>query len=172
MVDDVRRMPAGPRAGLGRVIAVRQESQIFRTTTRQEIQRRQHDDDEHGHREARGAPPEAFDQALHPRQDDDRAHAHTGERDADGKAAPAHKPVRQEERVPGVAEAHCAAGDEDAERQIEMPGRRHQRRQPEARADHHDSEQHDRARAALIDQPAEDRAEDPEPGSRTRRRRR
>jgi len=42
-----------------------------------------------------------------------------------------------------------------------MPGRRHERSQAEAGADHHDAEQHDGSRPAPVDQPAENRAENP-----------
>src|SRR6267142_6881351 len=61
------------------------------------------------HRETRRAPARSGDQPLQPRQDDDRADADTGKRDADREPAPAHEPVRQEERVPCVAQAHGAA---------------------------------------------------------------
>jgi hypothetical protein len=122
---------------------------------RQQIQRRQRRDHERGHRQTRGAPAGAGDQALQPRQDHDRADAHARERDADRQAAAANEPVRQEERVTGVAKAHRAAGHEHAERQIEMPGRRHERSQAEPGADHHDAQQHDRARTAPVDQAAQ-----------------
>jgi hypothetical protein len=154
-------MPASPGGGLRRSIAIGQQSHVFRARPRQEIQRCQRDDDERRHREARDAPPVFGDQPLHPRQEHDRAHARAREGDTDRQTAPAHEPVRQEERVPRVAQTHGAAGDQHAERQVEMPRRGHERRQPEPGADHRDAEQHDRARPAPIDQPAEDRAEDP-----------
>src|SRR5262249_55325814 len=68
------------------------------------------------------------DQPREPGQDDDRAEA--GERDAARQPAPPHEPVRQEERVPRVAQAHGAAGDEHAERQVEMPRRAGARASP------------------------------------------
>ena len=59
-----------------------------------------------------------------------------------------------------VAEAHGAAADEHAERQVEMPGRRDQRRQAEAGARERHAEEHHRARATPVHHPAEDGAED------------
>src|SRR5712692_5345541 len=118
--------PAAGGAGGGRAVTVGQEPHLLRAPAREQIQRRQRHDDQRGHRHTRRAPPRAGDEPLEPRQDDDRADADTGERAADREPPAAHEPVRQEERVARVAQAHGAAGDEHAERQIEMPGRRHE----------------------------------------------
>ena len=44
-----------------------------------------------------------------------------GERDADGQAAAANEPVRQEEGMRRVGHEACADGDHDTERCIELP---------------------------------------------------
>ena len=72
---------------------------------------------------AGGTPAGAVDDQLHPRQQHDRADADARKGDADRQPAPAHEPVGQEQRLPGVAQADAAAADQHAERQVEMPRR-------------------------------------------------
>jgi len=83
-------------------------------------------DGEHHDREpeARRPPAARADQVLRPGQQHDRAHPHAGEGQPHGEPAAAREPVGQEERMAGVAQAEAAAGDEDTEGEIEMPGAR------------------------------------------------
>src|SRR6267142_2516322 len=55
--------------------------------------------------------------------------AHARERDADGETAPAHEPVRQEERMADVGHEDRAAADERAQRDVQVPRPARQRRQ-------------------------------------------
>ena len=91
---------------------------------------------------------------------DDGADADAGEGDADRQPAPAHEPVGQEQRLAGVAEAHAAAADQHAERQIEMPGLVRQRRQQQPGRHQADAELHHHARADPVHHAAEHRAQD------------
>ena len=143
-----------------------------RAADNQHIDRRQqhqHDDAEHP---ARRAPAAARDHVLDPGQHDQRAHADTREGDADGQRPPAHEPVGQVLRLHGVGHAVCAAADQHAEIQVELPGRPDGGGSEQPRREHDDTELDDEARpAASISRPTNGLIA-AEPGSRRRTHRR
>src|SRR5256886_8318279 len=108
---------------------------------------------------SRVPPAAARDDHLDPRQQHDRSDTDAGERDADGEAAAPHEPLRQEERVSGIGEAHTAAADQHAERQIEVPGTAHERGQEQADPDEADARLDHQPRAAPVHEATEQWAE-------------
>ena len=87
---------------------------------------------------------------LHPWQQGHRADADAGKGEPHGESAAANEPVRQKQRLSGIAGAHAARADQHADREIEMPGLRRQRREQQAAAHQRDAEFHHRARTEAI----------------------
>jgi hypothetical protein len=79
--------------------------------------------------------------------------------EADRKAAPAHEPVGQKQRLAGVAEADAAAADQHADRQVKMPWLRRQRRQQQTAAHQDDAKLHDGAGTMAIHHAADQRTQ-------------
>ena len=71
--------------------------------------------------------------SLQPGQDHDRADPDAREGDAQRQPAPAHEPVGQVQRLPGIGEAVDPAADQRAKRQVKLPRFADQRRQQQAR---------------------------------------
>jgi hypothetical protein len=111
-----------------------------------QVDRRQHHQDQNAHRRAGGAPAGLLDHVLHPWQQRDRADADAGEGKSHREAAPTIEPVGQIQRLAGVTEADAAGADHDADRHIQMPWLRRQRRQQQARRHQRDAEFHHGAR--------------------------
>ena len=143
----------------GRGVAVGLQPHVLRPLAQQQIDGHQHHQDQEPHGHAGRAPARALDQQLQPGQQRDRADADPGEGDAHGQAAPAHEPVGQEQRLARIAQAHAAAADQHAQRQVEMPGLAGERRQQQARAHQRDAQLHHHARAGAIHDAAERRAQ-------------
>jgi hypothetical protein len=96
---------------------------------------------------------------LHPWQQGHRADADAGKGEPDGKPAAANEPVRQKQRLSGIAEAHAARADQHADREIEMPGLRRQRREQQTAAHQRDAKLHHPARTEAIHQAADQRTD-------------
>ena len=136
------------------------EPEILRSLAQQQIDRRERNEDQQAQRPAGGAPAGLFDQRLRPRKQRDRADAHTGKGDADREPPLAHEPVRQEQRLAGIAKAHAAGADQHADRQVQMPRFAGQRREQEACRHHYHAQLHHGARSRAVHQAAHQRAED------------
>ncbi len=96
---------------------------------------------------------------LHPGQQRHRADTDAGEGKPHREPAAADEPVRQEQRLAGIAEADAAGADQHADGQIEMPWLRRQRRQQQARRHQRDAEFHHAAGAEAVHHPADQRAD-------------
>ena len=157
-IDDVRARCGRCRRRRG--IAIRQQADLLGALAQQQIDRRQHGEDQNAHRGAGGAPAGLLDHVLHPWQQGHRADADAGEGEPDGEPAAANEPVRQKQRLAGIAEAHAARADQHADREIEMPGLRGQRREQQAAAHQRDAELHHPARPEAIHHAPDQRAGD------------
>ncbi len=87
---------------------------------------------------------------LHPWQQGHRADADAGKGEPHGEPTAADEPVRQKQRLAGIAEADAARADQHADREIEMPWLRRQRREQQPAAHQRDAELHHRARTEAI----------------------
>ena len=156
-IDDIGyRLARGRRCG----VAIRLEPDIFGALAQQQVDRREHDQNQNPHRRAGRSPAGLLDHVLHPGQQRHRADADAGERQPDRKAAPAIEPVGQKQRLTGVAETDAAGADHDADGQIEMPWLRRQRREQHAARHQRDAKLHHGAGADAIHQPADQRTHD------------
>ena len=136
------------------LISIRLEPHVLRTLTQKQIDGTKHKKDEKTKHPAGRPPSGLFDQVLHPWQQHDRSDTDACECNADGEPAPPHEPVGQEQGLSGIAETDAAATDQHADRQIQMPGLRGQRRQQQA-ARHQDHAQfHDGSRTEAIHHPS------------------
>ncbi len=156
-IDNVR-----DRFGLrvrGRAAAIRLQADVFRALAQKEIDRHEHDQSENAHGRAGGAPSRVIEGVLHPRQQRHRADADAAERNADRQAAPAHEPVRQEQRLSVIADAVAAGADHEADGRVEMPWLARQRRQQQAQAHQYDADLDHHARPGTVHQAADQRTE-------------
>ena len=142
-----------------RGIAIRQQADILGALAQQQIDRRQHGEDQNAHRGAGGTPAGLLDHVLHPWQQGHRADADAGKGEPHGEPAAANEPVRQKQRLAGIAETHAARADQHADREIEMPGLRRQRRQQQPAAHQRDAELHHPARPEAIHHAADQRTD-------------
>ena len=78
----------------------------------------------------------------------------------DGEPAAANEPVRQKQRLAGIAEADTARADQHADGEIEMPGLRRQRREQQPRGHQRDAELHHPARSEAVHHAPDQRAGD------------
>ena len=157
-VDDIGR--ARRRRRIRHAVPIRPQAQILRPLAQQQVDRRQHDQDQQSEHPARLAPAGPEDRRLHPRQQRDGTQAHAGEGQPDGQAAAAHEPVGQIERLPGIPQAHAAPADQHPDGQIEVPRLGRERRQQEAGRHQYRAQLHHRARAEAVHHPPDQRAED------------
>ena len=111
------------------MISIRFKSHVFGPLAQQKIDRREYDQQNEPHGPARAAPAGMLDHVLNPWQQRHRADADARECDTHRQSAPANKPVGQEQRLSGIPETHASAADHHANRQIQMPWLRGQRRQ-------------------------------------------
>src|SRR5262245_51591387 len=119
-IDDVSRSRGGARRGVP--ITVRQQAHVLRPPPGEDrVDRYQRSEHDNRQPETGRAPAAGADEVLRPGQEHDGADPHPGERDAEREPAPPYEPVGHEEAVPGVTQAQAAAGDEKAERHVEMP---------------------------------------------------
>ena len=126
-----------------------------------EIDRREHGEHQNAHRGAGGAPAGLLDHVLHPWQQGHRADADAGKGEPHGEPAAANEPVRQKQRLAGIAEAHAACADHHADREIEMPGLRRQRREQQPAAHQRDAELHHPTRPEAIHHAPDQRTDGP-----------
>ncbi len=147
------------RCSCRRGVAIRQQADILGPLSQQEIDRREHGKDENAHRRAGGTPAGLLDHVLHPRQQGHRADADAGKGEPHGQPAAANEPVRQEQRLAGIAETNAARADQHTDRQIEMPWLRRQRRQQQPAAHQRDAELHHPARTEAIHHAADQRTD-------------
>ena len=156
VIDHIgHRLARGRRRG----IAVRPQPDILGTLAQQQIDRRQHHEDQDSHRRAGGAPSGLLNHVLHPWQQRHRADADAGECQPDRKASPANEPVGQKQRLTGIAEADAPRADHDADGDVEMPGLGRQRRQQHAARHQGDAEFHHDTGAGAIHQAADQRTD-------------
>ena len=147
------------RCRRGRGVAIRQQADILGPLAQQQIDRRQYSKDQNAHRGAGGTPAGLLDHELHPRQQGHRADADAGKGEPHGEAAAANEPVRQEQRLAGIAETHTPRPDQHADGEIEMPGLRRQRRQQQPATHQRDAELHHPARTEAIHHAADQRTD-------------
>ena len=145
--------------GRRRGVAIRLQPDVLGALSQQQVDRGQHDQNHDAHRGAGGSPSGLLDHVLHPGQQGHGADADAGEGQPHREAATAVEPVRQKQRLAGIAEADAAGADHDADGHVEMPGLCRQRRQQQPSRHQRDAEFHHRARAGAIHQPADQRAD-------------
>ncbi len=137
-----------------------EQADILGPLAEQQVDRRQHDENQDAHRGAGGTPAGLLDHVLHPWQQGHRADADAGKRNADCQPAAANEPVRQEQRLAGIAETDAAGADHDTDGEIEMPRLGRQRRQQQANPHQRDAKLHHPARTEAVHQTADQRAHD------------
>ena len=86
------------------------------TPLENDVQRDQEDAERSGQYPTRLSPTYGINDMLHDREKENRENADAGERDTDGQTTPSHKPVRQEKRVPEIADEKTAADNKNTER--------------------------------------------------------
>ena len=156
-IDDVGNGLGG--GGVRRGVAIRQQPHVLGSLAQQKIDRREHDQHHQPHRGTGRAPAALLDRILHPGQQRHRADADTGKGDADREPPPTDEPVRQEQRLPGIAKTDAAGPDHHANGEIEVPGLSRQRREQQPAPHQHDTGQHHRARTGAVHQAADQRAD-------------
>ena len=84
-----------------------------------------------------------------------RADADAGKGEPHRQPAAADEPVRQKQRLAGIAEADAAGADQHADGEIEMPGLRRQRRQQQPSCHQRHPKLHHPARTKPVHHPAD-----------------
>jgi hypothetical protein len=157
-IDNIRyRLDGGRR----RRVSIRLQADVFGAFVQQQVDWREHHQDQDAHRGTCRSPSALLDQVLDPWQQRHRADADSGKGQPHREATPAIEPVGQEQRLTGVAETDAARADHDPDGEIEMPWLRRQRRQQHAACHQRDAKLHHRPRAGAIHQAADQRTDYP-----------
>src|SRR6516225_6575008 len=157
LVDNVRRVIAGRTA---RNDPIGTKPDIFGPVLEQQVERPQEHEQQNPELNTREAPSRRLDQPSEPGQDCDRADADPREGNAEGKPAPADKPVRQIKRLARIGEAIDTATGERTQGQVKLPRLADEAGQNQTRSHRKDTKFDDDPRTPQIHQPPDKRGDD------------